>query len=131
MTVQVQGAKVTTSHWTHVTEGCNNKTLQPPPLDEHGHCGEQQYITLHVFLTSPYRSCTNCGIMHYNSACAGPDLVDCGGSSSCLLLLHPSPTVLCWSGCLYLVLSFYQNNIALCIQKSPILIHTHAFYVTS
>ena len=97
---QVQGAKVTTSHWTHVTEGCNNKPLQPPPpLDEHEHCRVHNaaiyHCNLHVFFTSPYRGCTNCGIMHYNGARAGPGLVDCGGGCSCLLLLHPSPTLFC------------------------------------
>ena len=46
--------------------------------------------------TSPYmfssQSCTNCGIMHYNGARAGPDLVNCGCGSSRLLLLHSSST---------------------------------------
>ena len=35
---------------------------------------------------------TNCGIMHYNGAHAGPGLGDCGGGCSRLLLLHPSST---------------------------------------
>ena len=84
---QVQGAKVTTSHWTHVTEGCNSQPLQLPPLEEHGHCGVHNaaiklyQCTLHVFLTSPYRSYTT----HYNGAHAGPDLVDCVNGCSCLL----------------------------------------------
>ena len=44
----------------------------------------QQYITLHVFFfLSIY-----CGIMHYNGAHAGPDLVDCQGGGCSRLLLH-------------------------------------------
>ena len=79
-------------HLTHVTEGCNSKPLEPLPLDEHGHCGEQQLQYISAPYMFPLQSCTNVGIMHHNSAHADPGRVDCGGGSSCLLLLHPSST---------------------------------------
>ena len=40
------------------------------------------------FPHKPLQSCIYCGIMHYNGAHAGLDLVDCGGGCSCLLLLQ-------------------------------------------
>jgi len=52
-----------TNHWTHVTERCNIKPLQPPPLDEHGHslwdaqCRNISVVLTCSVLTSPYRSC--------------------------------------------------------------------------
>ena len=58
MKVQVQGAKLTTSHWTHVTEGCNAASHY-----NHHHwmsmstveCTMEEYITSHVVFTSPYK----------------------------------------------------------------------------
>ena len=62
----------------------------------------QQYISApYMFSSQALTEVANCGIMHHNGAHAGPDKVNCGGSCSHLLLLHPSPTCAC-------AVSFYQ-----------------------
>ena len=89
----------------------------------------QEYISApYMFSSRPYKSCTNYGIMNYNTAHAGPDLGDCGGGCSCLLLLHPSlqltlMLVQMFAPCacavsLYQVLQIYAQSISKCVNTA-------------
>ena len=82
----------TTFTHTHTHTQTHTHTNTNTNTQTHTRARTHTQVYLSCFPHKPLQSCTNCAIMHHNSARAGPNLVYCGGCCSRLLLLHPSST---------------------------------------